>query len=282
MKRTPHKFGEHLLQLSEGVTIETAIPEWEEVTRMKKEDKSGVCICQHRIQHIVYMFNTKTGYTISVGMGCLQKFKLHAPKMEKSVFQTKLVGFLQRGEYAIIENLIQYSKEVEKEMVDHFVDAIEIGNSVWSLESLLTEIQSLIEKYHLEYLSFVLELVTEKIKHVAEQNEKQERERLESLRLEREKQDKEELDRERKREEERVASKKRSQAIEDYSRQTKNRQKGLQEISKFFSIPPNPCECGVREVCRCSDPCYMLLKINNHLCCINCNKWKCRCVKTTS
>ncbi len=41
-----------------------------------------------------------------------------------------------------------------------------------------------------------------------------------------------------------------------------------------------PCKCGIMilNICKCESPKYEFVKLSNNLFCINCNKWKCRCV----
>jgi hypothetical protein len=94
-----------------------------------------------------------------------------------------------------------------------------------------------------------------------------------------EKSQKERIEKEilRKREEEiEIERKKREQERKEEEQERKKAEKLKKENEEKQK---QLCKCGIMivNICICKNQKYELQKLNNNLCCINCNKWKCRC-----
>jgi hypothetical protein len=94
-----HKFNENLLKLSQSSDIKIAKTEWYEIYKETKENgmEYGLCICQHKIKHIIYMFNKYTKKTISVGTGCCKKFKLQQNKLNNRILEDVFKNIFIKG-----------------------------------------------------------------------------------------------------------------------------------------------------------------------------------------
>ena len=107
MSKPIYKFNINFLQLSKSKELEIAKTEWREIYREKREEKTGLCICQHTLKNIIYMYNIFTKHTISVGTTCCKKFKLKIIKIN-NILKKVISKMLINGEYKIINNILEY------------------------------------------------------------------------------------------------------------------------------------------------------------------------------
>ena len=49
LSKNYYKFENNLLKLSINTSIDGALIEWNEIYKEKRDEKSGLCICQHKI-----------------------------------------------------------------------------------------------------------------------------------------------------------------------------------------------------------------------------------------
>jgi hypothetical protein len=117
-----YKFDINLLQLSNSKDIKIAKTEWSEVCREYRKDYTGLCICQHTLKNIIYMYNKFTKYTISVGVGCCKKFNLQPVKINNTILQNVLRNMLIKGEYKIINNILEYTQNIETELINYITN----------------------------------------------------------------------------------------------------------------------------------------------------------------
>lgn len=111
-----HNFDVHLLALSKSDEIQIAKTEWFEIYREHRAEKTGLCICQHTLQHIIYMYNIYTNYTISVGVGCCKKFKIKLNILDK-ILKRVMTESIAKGEYKIINNILEYTTSIELQLL---------------------------------------------------------------------------------------------------------------------------------------------------------------------
>jgi hypothetical protein len=179
------KFDQHLLELSESTEIEPAKQEWVKICNHTREDNDQLCICQHYIKHVTYLYNEKTHHVITVGTGCATKFKMREDKMKEDIFQQILKEVLSKGDYGSIDNLVEYSQVVYQQLVDHFEKEMETG-TLDQLEKLSVELEEVITRHKLVHLQEILSrLIVKRDQLRAEEDEKKqrqlERERLQQL-----------------------------------------------------------------------------------------------------
>ena len=60
MTEGKYKFDINLLQLSNSKDINIAKTEWFEVYREYRKEYTGLCICQHTLKNIIYMYTALT------------------------------------------------------------------------------------------------------------------------------------------------------------------------------------------------------------------------------
>jgi hypothetical protein len=189
-----HKFNINLLELSKSKDLQIAKTEWFEIWNEQRATKTGICICQHTLKNIIYMYNIFTGHTIMVGSGCLKKFNLKKNILNNRILKNVLTNTLQMGEYKIINNILEYTYDVLTQLIKHI--RYEYENNLTNLEHLKElndEIKHLIDVYYFKYLQTIYEEITNTIINqetlILERKEKEqvELERKEKARIELEK-----------------------------------------------------------------------------------------------
>ena len=160
MNSNKYKFDRHLLYLSESDDIEIAKTEWEFICKRTEQD--GHCICQHKIKHVTYMYNEKTNYTITVGTDCAEKFNVDISKPVSEELQYILSDLINSGLYEIIDNIVEYSEDVEQKLIDYYKEQISLCNSDSDLNQIVHKLDGLIKKYKLDYLTDVIKYAGKK------------------------------------------------------------------------------------------------------------------------
>jgi hypothetical protein len=146
-----YKFNEHLLKLSNSNELEIAKTEWFEVLKETREESSGLCICQHKIKHIIYMYNKFTKYTISVGTSCCKKFKLQINKLNNQILKNIIRKNITKGEYKIIDNILEYTNNIESDIIIYITDEYINNKKIINLEKfkeIRDELENLITEYN--------------------------------------------------------------------------------------------------------------------------------------
>jgi hypothetical protein len=266
-----YNFDTHLLKLSKSRELDIAKTEWRKVYTETKPDKSGLCICQHTIRHIIYMYNIFTKYTISVGLGCCKKFKLKTYTLDNSILSSVLVQMIQKGEYIIINDILEYTNDVKTNLINYIRHQFTNIKKLNDLKSLHTNIEALIDRYDLKYLQDIYDEIM--IKITIEESIENERNIQARLDYER-------------RQRERIENERKQQARIDYERRQlaiiedeKTQKEWIEYEKKQRELI---CECGINiiNICVCESPKYELMKLSHNLYCAICNKWKCRCNPT--
>jgi hypothetical protein len=152
-KSSKYKFDKNLLGLSLAKDIEEAKKEWYYICNETRPSDDGLCICQHKIKHVVYLYNKTTKKAISVGSACYKKFNFDAEKMSSPTFNYVLRDAIEKGKYIMIGNVIEFSNEVKDHLIECFWRSYNnvkyMKDARWDF---LNTVKSLIDEYNLEYL----------------------------------------------------------------------------------------------------------------------------------
>lgn len=263
-----YKFDINLLKLSKSNDLQTAKKEWYEIYREHRPEKTGLCICQHTLKNIIYMYNKCTKYTIGVGTSCCKKFNLHIIKFDNNALKHVMSEMLIKGEYQIINNILEYTNNIQSQLIKYVRTEYENNiTNVGKLTQMQNDVQILINEYNLNYLQDIYDEISDKIKweHNQEVHRKeQERINFEKIQLNNR------LEFERKQKE----------RIDDITKIKERLEfERIQNEHLEFEKMQNKCVCGIMKtnICICNNPKYELVKISNNLYCVRCNKWKCRC-----
>ena len=95
-----NKFESNLLLVSASANIITAKTEWSEIFTEKRLKRDGLCLCNHSLRNVIYLYNSNTNKTISVGVKCAETFNL--------IINDKLDDIIK----GILKNVIK--KEIKK------------------------------------------------------------------------------------------------------------------------------------------------------------------------
>ena len=188
LSKNYYKFENNLLKLSINTSIDGALIEWNEIYKEKRDEKSGLCICQHKIKNIYFMYNKLTKNTITVGTDCYKKFGFKKNGVIKNpIFYNVIKNILQKGEYEIIEDIVSYVNKIEDLLIKYIKNEyVNIINKhpikLYKLEELIKNIEDLINEYDIQYLLNIFNEIKEKLNK--EQLKKLEKERLEKEQLE--------------------------------------------------------------------------------------------------
>jgi hypothetical protein len=239
----------NLLKLSKDKTIDIALTEWNKIYKEIRTEKSGVCICQHKIKNIYFLYNKHTKNIITVGSDCYKKFGLKLNGEIKNPILYKIFNkILSSGEYQLINDLVQYVNQIETELLKYiekeYNNILKYSLKINKLEDLLNNINDLIKNYDIEYLKEIYHEINNKILDL---NNKQEEN---------------------------------SNLLQENNNKKIFATQHPMENNKIYKnkyiINNNYCNCSI-DICKCNNPRYEIIKVNNQLFCENCQKWKCRC-----
>lgn len=166
MLSAKYNFDKNLIKASYNKNIYGAKKEWVVVGKTIKDDKSGLCLCQHKVKHITYMYNELTKHTIIVGSTCSKKFEMNNMLLPNRIFRDILLKNLEKGDYEVIDNIIRYSNSIEEQFINYFETKIENNNNKNELTQIKKEIKELIDNNKLIYLSCIYDIVSNKINKV--------------------------------------------------------------------------------------------------------------------
>jgi hypothetical protein len=154
MATAKYKFNENLIKASHNKDLNNAKKEWHIIYQEKREKQDGLCICQHKVKNITYMYNPITKLTIIVGDICAKKFELNNNSViPNNILKELLKNSLEKGEYEVIDNIITYSNNIEEQLKKYFENRIETNHNLNELIKIQTEIKELIDTYLLTYLN---------------------------------------------------------------------------------------------------------------------------------
>ena len=190
-KDAKYKFDTNLIKASHSKDLETAKKEWKIIFTEKRDEIDGLCICQRKVKYVTYMYNIETQNTIIVGTKCREKFNMGEENIKNKILTQILRNNLEKGEYVNIDNILEYCKSVEEQLLKYIQDEFNVmlnqyteSEKYWedmvkgecyipkSLIELLINTSELVEKYKLEYLGNVRSLIDNKIKEIEIRNSK--------------------------------------------------------------------------------------------------------------
>lgn len=164
MATAKYNFDKNLIKASYKKDLYGAKREWFILCEDTREEQDGLCICQHKVKHITYMYNPKTKLTIIVGSKCAKKFELNNFLLPNEVLRKILNKNLIKGDYEKIKNIITYSNNIEDQFIKYFEKIInKYNNNENKLVETQKEIKDLIETYSLKYLNNIYETINNKI-----------------------------------------------------------------------------------------------------------------------
>ena len=237
-----YNFERNLIKLSEKQDIESALSEWCFIMKEKRESKDIPCICQHKVRHAKYMYNVKTMKTIIVGSSCYKKFNLTIPQMRNTIYRNILVNILEKGEYTLIDDVLEYSEQVQYEVIKHFQN--EIRNAeVKALECLLEEVKELVYDYGLMYLNDIIYKIQKQIKLLYQQTANYDTTNILSY----------------------------SNCAK--TKHAKSNTANIDEQNKRLKLLMEQCSCKITTRCVCMEPEFR--KVLHALNCNKCSKWRC-------
>ena len=243
MTTAKYNFNKNLIKASYKKDLYDAKNEWCIIGNESREYQNGLCICQRKVKHIIYMYNLKTNLTIMVGSKCAKKFELtNNSLLNNNILRKILQSNLQKGDYEIIDNIIIYSNKIEEQFKKYFQSKID--NNLINLLALLdiqNELKELINTYSLIYLNNIYETLNIQINKIKAKQEQEIKAKQES-------------DEKAKKEADKI-------------------------IYQKTLIPIILHECFI-DICKCKIPDYELIKANKQYYCNYCNKWKCRCIQS--
>ena len=97
------------------------------------------------------MYNVITKFAIIVGSTCYKKFKLSIPMIKNNIYTQILQDVFEKGEYTIIDNIVEYSEKVKLRLELHYKNSIK-NSSLDDLYKISYSITELIEDFKLNYL----------------------------------------------------------------------------------------------------------------------------------
>lgn len=117
--KAKYNFNTNLIRLSykKSNKFEEVINEWVIIHKEKRDNKDRICICNHKIQNVTYIYNRFNENTIIVGSHCCKKFKLNIKQCQFPELNCILKKLLINNEYKIINNLVKYSSDNYDELL---------------------------------------------------------------------------------------------------------------------------------------------------------------------
>lgn len=146
MNKAEYNFNQNILKASSVSckSIQEAILEWEYFHEAKSSD--GLCICQRKIKNVKYFINRKTKRKIMVGSTCCKHFVVNTIKIKNKILESYLKDTILKGEYQIIDNMIEYSNSIEQQLIEHF-ERYSSSKNMFQIKSAIREIQVLMDDY---------------------------------------------------------------------------------------------------------------------------------------
>ena len=118
------------------------------------------CICQQKnIKFIKYFYNVKTKLTIIIGSECCKKFDSGVDKIKNKILENILKNNILKGEYQVIDNIIEYTNSVEKQLIEYF-EKYTLSKNISVLKKNTEDIKTLIDDYKLNYLNDIYNILT--------------------------------------------------------------------------------------------------------------------------
>lgn len=182
-----NKFTKNLFEASLHKTdINETKREWEIISEEKREDIDRLCICQHRIKNVVYLYNKHTKNIINCGVECKKKFGLEdTEKMKNGIMKDVLTQIMREKKtedekYEMRFSMEKYLPEIKQSLINHINKLLSNSNSDMNkLTDLRNKIKDLIDEYRMLGLDSTLEKIILTIDELKKRNEEERKRRIE-------------------------------------------------------------------------------------------------------
>ena len=279
MSSAKYKFETNLLQLSESTYFNTAKTEWITIPR-ETEKGNELCLCQHRIKNINYMFNTRTNRIITIGKDCLKKFNFGSQTITNSIYIDGLNKYINLG-YGKIDDIHEFSKKIEELYLKSVIEKYEMYKFKYhELCNLEKEVKQLVDNNYVK-LQALHHKIIKQILYLKSQYEARQTAKQEHMQIAR---------------------------LEEAKKQAEIAERTKLLIIKTQETSKNECRCGLlySKICKCEVPNYDIANTTDYWCkycgnikndsyygckcfgaqytkpyyyfCTQCKKWQDRCI----
>jgi hypothetical protein len=133
----------------------------------RTDEAGNTCMCQKRIKHFSYMYNSKTKKTILVGMRCCKKFNINDAGIKNRLLRKVLQSSVKSGHYVIIDDVLEYSESITKKLIDLIKTRFdECKYRPADRRDLLNDIENLINEYDMTSLKGISEEIKQECKRL--------------------------------------------------------------------------------------------------------------------
>lgn len=185
MAKAEYNFNENLKKVSSSNSLQEAKKEWVEVFNETRMNKDGLCICQQKnIKFLKYFYNIKTKLTIIVGSKCCKNFASGVYKIKNKILENILKNNILKGEYQVIDNIVEYTNSVEEQLIEYFEKyTLSKDMDISTLKKVIEEIKILIDDYTLYYLNDIYSTLNNLIKLIEKEKEEEENLKVYSIEI---------------------------------------------------------------------------------------------------
>jgi hypothetical protein len=183
MSKAEYNFNQNLLKASLSNSLQEAKKEWVKIFEETRMNKDGLCICQRKnIKYLKYFYNVKTKLTVIVGSSCCTKFNFDVDKIKNKILENILKNNILKREYQVIDNIIEYTNSVEKQLIEYF-EKYTLSKNISTLKEATEEIKTLIDDYTLDYLNDIYNTLTNLINLIEKEEEEEEKLKVYSIQI---------------------------------------------------------------------------------------------------
>jgi hypothetical protein len=182
-----YNFKEHIINLSSNDEFDDALKEWIKLPELYKKLQYGSCqcICQRQIKNFYYLYNKITHKYINVGTECYKKFNFTITKKKINKLLQDILNKYAKGEYSNIDDLDEYSTNIQLIIVQDLTDMYRKCNSNLTMLYILKEnVEELINDYNFTCLEELKNLVIETINDIERKKSESEKEHIKQLKIE--------------------------------------------------------------------------------------------------
>ena len=132
--------------------------EWQFFIQKKCSEKK-TCICNHKIQNVMFFLNIKNGNIICCGTVCCNKFKLEQREIDNETLSKILKLINPYNEYHQFANIQEYLDYAKDELNVFIAKEIESSSNFDKLVLLLGNIDNINKSYGLDIFNVHIETI---------------------------------------------------------------------------------------------------------------------------